>query len=602
MPRWGGQLPKSQSESLLKTRDKIGTKTRDNDNDTNINDMNNRDNDTSVNINENKANNILLSPESLTLKKIKMFTPLSKEAMKRCGVIPNELVYKTLNNYINNLSDDIPKEVGELRYKFFETKRKQLIKNIVNERKNLININWKPIPNVNDVIQKAKLDLKKNKQKKDNKTLKHSQSSINILDENPIFVVLNNDEIFLNKINKEEQQFNKELQHQKIELEKMIAKEVALMLKKKKLYDQIADQKKKEEQLKDEYNKKMEKIRLKKYNDELNLLIKEEYEHKQQQILAQKEYELRMKQKKDYDIKMRKEKKLHEMEIKLKEKKKQDWLDSVRYKQNQIKLKNEMKLKKMLLKDKLRQKKLFQKRQKESMLKREKMRIKQEKVSKAMKNIQRIERLKKEKIMEKELNDEKRVKQFMKDKNLKLNNFKKKMKEIEIKRQRAQELVDNKIKKRAQDVYNRELKIKKNKQEKLKKERVKMMLNKERDILMKLDKDLNVKRNTRIKEYKSELTNKKNEYEMTRLKAIELFKESIKDKKRIQNELTKTQKQKIIKQFSNIVKSDKFDDTKAAVKSMLNLAQNHLGTVESLKLRLKNHMNINIDSLKLDQE
>ena len=115
--------------------------------------------------------------------------------------------------------------------------------------------------------------------------------------------------------------------------------------------------------------------------------------------------------------------------------------------------------------------------------------------------------------------------------------------------------------------------------------------------LKQQEKWQNIQRNKRIQKYKRQSMNKKQEYEHQRLNAIDKFKTSMVQQRKIHSEHSAQQRKEIIKQFSTLLKSDKFKDTQLAITSMLQLAETNLGDTEGLNSRLKKDFGIDLKAI-----
>ena len=155
MPRWGGSdgggkennshMHNSQSAATLIDRvygkDDIDSPNIDNNVKKNQNDTPN-----SSELSHRKHQNCVMDdPQLFTFHYIHTFSPRSEEAMRRKGILPKEIVCRSLSYFEKSLGKNLPHEVATIRYNHYENKRKALIRTLRKQRMNMVNSGWEPM-------------------------------------------------------------------------------------------------------------------------------------------------------------------------------------------------------------------------------------------------------------------------------------------------------------------------------------------------------------------------------------------------------------------------------------------------------------------------
>ena len=158
MPRWGGTTATTATTESQSPKKQINKNENDINDSVNIN-----------NLNQEKSYNITDDPNQFTISYVKQFSPRSHEAMRRQGVVPREIVHKSLEYFDSRLPGTVPKDIAKIRYNHHQNKRKNLIRELKKTRQQIISSRWAPMP----IIAKSASTSMLNSQKSSPSKMKH---------------------------------------------------------------------------------------------------------------------------------------------------------------------------------------------------------------------------------------------------------------------------------------------------------------------------------------------------------------------------------------------------------------------------------------------
>ena len=611
--RWGGTLDneaKSRSDSPLKQA---------------------HDGESAA-VTERRNYNITDNPNHWTVSYIKQFSPRSHEAMRREGVVPREIAAKSLQWFESRLPESTVKDIAQIRFNHSQNKRKTMIRDLKKARQNIIATNWKPMPSLKAIkknrslahstsasqLQTPKLS-RKTSPRKSGKSRKssvrgspkrglHRNSTASSLLQspaksasfanNPEFSVLANDERFTAEVTKEQRHFEAIAQRQKVDLEKMIAYEIKMMLHRNEQDHKMHHQEQYQEKLRKNYNAKMEKIRLKKHREEQRKRFLEEERERKERMAANKTFQdlIANKRRKEHQALLRR--KEEEEQLHRQQQKQMEFHQALSEKQQRIRQKRRDKMQRMILEDQRRNQKLAARKRVDGMKKAERMRRKQSRAKFAYQAAERQRAQKAADLKRKKEEEQRAVERFLERKRREQNARKKKAGEQDEKRRRAKEMAEEKVRAQALKIMEKERAMALHKEEMDRRRAEEAVVRDEVKRLKQQEKWQNIERNKRIQKYKRMSMNKKQEYEQQRLRAIDQFKATMVQQRKMHSESSAQQRKQVIKEFSQLLKSDKFSDPDAAIESMLVLANRQLGETAGLKQRLKHDFGIDLPGKK----
>ena len=288
--------------------------------------------------------------------------------------------------------------------------------------------------------------------------------------------------------------------------------------------------------------------------------------------------------------------------MKVKQQKQEEFARKTYDKQQAIRQRRRDKLYKMLRDDQMRNHKLEQRRTQEAGAKAEKLRKKQERARMAYNNNEEIRNQKAMALKQKKEEEEAAIERFLDRKRCQNDARRQKADANDAKRRRAKELAENKVRMQAKKIMEKEKALESYRRKMMLKRAEEAKVKDEVKRLKQQEKWQNIQRNKRIQKYKRMSMNKKQEYEHQRLKAIDQFKSSMVQQRKTHSENSAQQRKVIIKEFSCLLKSDKFSDQKLAIRSMLQLAEKNLGDTDGLNKRMKNDFGIDLKAIQEHKE